>query len=399
MINKIIFKKNIIVFLCIIIVVYLGYLLFANIIEGYGSYHCNTETPNGTGSIECQSGNCFNAKQVGKGSFCAPVGFTPAKFRAAAPYQNDDTTSIATAANNNQSYWMTAPTTQPSCNLSLNDCARQNPSPMKYLCAANTDCIGGLCYDPVEAGKGKFCAPSGFTKEKYRVVNNNDDNKIIDTITAWASQLINLRYPSPTTDPKYCASKFAVNGKCYDSGTAPEGTPVGVGKDDYCTSRFQNGGACYTKKGNNVSVGAGNARLCQSNFAGTDGNCYSLNGAPDFAQVGPGNNGYCQSNFQAEGTCYSTVNGAPDGVNVGFTNGRYCQSGYEQWGKCTSLKPDGTNVGHLNGGQCQGGWAGDDDLCYSTDGTKGSGVPGAHVGNGRDRYCLSGQAGMGGWCK
>ena len=303
-INK--FNKQIINIIGIIIILYLVYFIFnLSIInrENYSNTVCS-------GSADCYGGICVTTNlPSGVNAFCAPTGFTIKKFRAAPLYIDDTKTAIRGA---NISDWTKASNKLPSCYLSLNDCAKQNPSNLKYLCEVNLDCSDSNCYDPMEAGKGRFCAPKGFNKEKYRVVNNNNDNTVISTIINWVDTKINQ----------------------------PTGVNVGLGNDKYCASGFEAGG-----------------------------NCYGLKTAPDLTPVGAGNDKYCVSEFEAGGICYGL-----------------------------KTAPNRTNVGHLNSAMCRGEWAGDDDLCYSTYGTTGSGRTGDHVGNGRDRYCATGRAAIGGYC-
>jgi len=164
------FNKQIIYIIGIIIAMYLGYLILnplLNKMEGYGPSHCNVE--NNITSSECDSLNCFNAKQIGKGSFCAPLGFTLAKFEGANGFKGLMQTKISDVSS--VDWVITSDIQKPRCNLSLSQCGSNDNG---FVCGVgsaidNTLCdqATSYCYNAGNAGQNSFCAPIGFTKDKY----------------------------------------------------------------------------------------------------------------------------------------------------------------------------------------------------------------------------------------
>ena len=63
-----------------------------------------------------------------------------------------------------------------------------------YGCADATKCLTGICFNAGFAGKGGFCAPTGFSWDKFRAASGykNDDSAIgsVGIIeTGWPSAL------------------------------------------------------------------------------------------------------------------------------------------------------------------------------------------------------------------
>ena len=265
----------------------------------------------------------------------------------------------------------------------------------KNNCSGSDECQSGNCFNAGNAGQSSFCAPADFSLDKFRAQPNyiGDDTKItnLDWATAktkksncpgggWINGAVadNGQDAMCVNDSKFAYSWCSANTDCNSNLCLNPGIAF---KGGFCAP---SGSITRKQRAENVARQAEAERQARERQAEAERQARERQAEADRQAA----------EVAAEAARYNQ----PDGTNVGWTNSRYCTSGIEQNGICTSLKPDGTNVGHLNGGLCQGGWAGDDDLCYSTNGTTGSGDVDAHVGNGRDRYCKSGRARMGGYC-
>ena len=143
-----------------------------------------------------------------------------------------------------------------------------------YSCADNTKCSSGLCFNAGFAGKGGFCAPPGFSWDKFRAAPQyaNDDSLINGVgvadsgwtgaqtmaqkaaaqqaaadLAAAAAEAAKYNKPDLTvvTDAKYCVSKFAASLKsdnysklyCYSTNNkAPKDAYVNYNNANYCAS-------------------------------------------------------------------------------------------------------------------------------------------------------------------
>ena len=165
-----------------------------------------------------------------------------------------------------------------------------------YSCADNTKCSSGLCFNAGFAGKGGFCAPPGFSWDKFRAAPQyaNDDSLINGVGVAdsgWAG--------AQTMAQKAAAQQAA--------------------QQEAAAQAAQQAAAAQAAQQEAAAQAAAAAEAARYNQA-------------DGTNVGWNNGKYCTSGKENGGVCFSTK---PKGTNVGWGNGKMCDSGSESWGICT----------------------------------------------------------------
>ena len=242
MAKKFRFNKQIIYIVGIIIVVYLGYLLFANTMEGFKKNACSVDA-------DCAENLCYNAGNAGQNSFCAPPSFRKEELRASPAFVSFDITKISDAGP--ASYWLTASDAKPPCDKNLSVCGNGSD---KYICdikanPSNCDATAS-CFNAGIAGQSSFCAPKEFSLAKYRAADlyKDDTTNIADEgITDWLNATIlkppcqlgaqacgnSVKYKCDTTST---TSTECNGGNCYNMGNAGQGSfcaPKGFTKSKY----------------------------------------------------------------------------------------------------------------------------------------------------------------------